>query len=277
MSLQARPVRVVDLPAGHGICYGPTFTTGRPSRIATLPLGYGDGWPRALSNRAEALVRGRRVPLVGNVAMDAIMVDVTDVPGRPVGVDDEFVLLGRQGERARSRRASWRERAPRTRWEVVTAMSRRLTRVYHAAAGPVGSGRSSPTEDRVARIELWNGDICDLEVDAIVNAANLSLWMSTGVGGAIKRAGGDSIEFAAVRQAPVPLGEAIVTPAGTLAARAVIHAVSLDRDRRTSGADHRRRRSQRDGPRPRDRRHRASPSRPSGPASAASRSTRPPA
>jgi O-acetyl-ADP-ribose deacetylase (regulator of RNase III) len=87
----------------------------------------------------------------------------------------------------------------------------------------------------VARIELWNGDICDLEVDAIVNAANLSLWMSTGVGGAIKQAGGEQIEFAAVRQAPVPLGGAIVTPAGSLAARAVIHAVSLDRDRRTSG------------------------------------------
>ena len=87
----------------------------------------------------------------------------------------------------------------------------------------------------MAQIELWNGDICDLEVDAIVNAANLSLWMSTGVGGALKRAGGDAIEFAAVRQAPVPLGGAIVTPAGNLAAKAVIHAVSLDRDRRTSG------------------------------------------
>jgi len=87
----------------------------------------------------------------------------------------------------------------------------------------------------VARIELWNGDICDLEVDAIVNPANLSLWMATGVGGAIKRAGGDAIEFAAVRQAPVPLGGSIVTTAGSLAARAVIHAVSLDRDRRTSG------------------------------------------
>jgi O-acetyl-ADP-ribose deacetylase (regulator of RNase III) len=88
----------------------------------------------------------------------------------------------------------------------------------------------------LARIELWNGDICDLEVDAIVNAANLSLWMSTGVGGEIKRAGGDSIEFAAVRQAPVPLGQAVVTPAGRLAAKAVIHAVSLDRDRRTTAA-----------------------------------------
>ncbi len=87
----------------------------------------------------------------------------------------------------------------------------------------------------MGRIELWNGDICELEVDAIVNPANLSLWMSTGIAGAIKRAGGDAIEFAAVRQAPVSLGESIVTTAGSLAARAVIHAVSLDRDRRTSG------------------------------------------
>jgi O-acetyl-ADP-ribose deacetylase (regulator of RNase III) len=86
----------------------------------------------------------------------------------------------------------------------------------------------------VAHIELWNGDICDLEVDAIVNAANTSLWMATGVGGAIKRAGGDQIEFEAVRQAPVPLGGAIATSAGRLPARWVIHAVSLDRERRTS-------------------------------------------
>jgi alanine racemase len=95
MSLHARPVRVADLPTGWGISYGPTFRTARPSRIATLPLGYGDGWPRALSNRATAIVRGRRVPLVGNVAMDAVMADVTDVPGPPVTVDDEYVLMGR--------------------------------------------------------------------------------------------------------------------------------------------------------------------------------------
>ena len=85
----------------------------------------------------------------------------------------------------------------------------------------------------MARIQLWNGDICDLEVDAIVNPANPSLWMATGVGGAIKRAGGDAIEFDAVRQGPIGLGEAVVTQAGKLAARIVIHAVSLDRDRRT--------------------------------------------
>jgi O-acetyl-ADP-ribose deacetylase (regulator of RNase III) len=88
----------------------------------------------------------------------------------------------------------------------------------------------------VARIELWNGDICDLEVDAIVSPASTSLWMSTGVAGELKRIGGDQIEFAAVRQAPVAIGDAVVTPAGRLAARVVIHAVSLERDRRTSAA-----------------------------------------
>jgi O-acetyl-ADP-ribose deacetylase (regulator of RNase III) len=87
----------------------------------------------------------------------------------------------------------------------------------------------------VARIELWNGDICDLEVDAIVSPASTSLWMSSGVAGELKRTGGDEIEFAAIRQGPVALGDAIVTPAGRLAAKVVIHAVSLERDRRTSG------------------------------------------
>ena len=88
----------------------------------------------------------------------------------------------------------------------------------------------------MARIELWNGDICDLEVDAIVSPAGTSLWMSTGIAGELKRVGGDEIEFAAVRQAPVQLGDAVVTPAGRLAAKVVVHAVSLERDRRTSAA-----------------------------------------
>ena len=137
MSIVARPVRVVDLPAGHGISYGPTFETGRPSRIATLPLGYGDGWPRSVSNRAEALVRGVRAPLVGNVAMDAVMADVTDVPGPPVGVGDEFVLLGSQGDE-RITAAELAQARTTNSWEVVTAASRRLPRVYDASARAVG-------------------------------------------------------------------------------------------------------------------------------------------
>lgn len=86
----------------------------------------------------------------------------------------------------------------------------------------------------MTRLELWNGDICALEVDAIVVPAGPSMWMASGVGGALKRAGGDEIEFAAVRQGPADVGSAVVTPAGALAARFVIHAVSLDQDHRTS-------------------------------------------
>ncbi len=134
--LHARPVRVADLPAGWGISYGPSYRTARPSRIATLPVGYGDGWPRALSNRASALVRGRRVPLVGNVAMDAVMADVTDVPGPPVTVADDFVLIGRQGREEIPVAELARARTTNS-WEVVTAFARRLPRVYHAAGGPV--------------------------------------------------------------------------------------------------------------------------------------------
>ena len=146
MSLVARPVRVVDLPAGHGISYGPTFETGRPSRIATLPLGYGDGWPRSLSNRAEALVRGVRAPLVGNVAMDAIMIDVTDVPGPPVGTDDEFVLLGAQGGDRITAADVARARTTNS-WEVVTSASRRMSRVYDASARAVGVRTLTSGED----------------------------------------------------------------------------------------------------------------------------------
>lgn len=137
MSLVARPVRVADLPAGWGISYGPTFRTTRPSRIATLPLGYGDGWSRRLSNRASAIVRGRRVPLVGTVAMDAVMADVTDVPGPPVDGMDEFILLGAAGAE-RITAAELAQERTTISWEVVTSMSRRLPRVYHAAAGPLG-------------------------------------------------------------------------------------------------------------------------------------------
>ena len=137
LSLHARPVRVTDLPAGEGVGYGPSFVTARVSRIATLPGGYADGWARGLGNRAVALVRGGRVPLVGTVAMDAVMADVTDVPGPPVTPDDEFVLLGEQGG-ARITAAELARERTTISWEVVAAMSARLPRVYTAPAATVG-------------------------------------------------------------------------------------------------------------------------------------------
>lgn len=85
-------VRLKDLPPGHAIGYGATFYTRRPSRIATLPVGYADGYNRLLSNRGEVIVRGQRAPIVGRVSMDLVTIDVTDVSGAAVG--DEVTLLG---------------------------------------------------------------------------------------------------------------------------------------------------------------------------------------
>jgi alanine racemase len=137
LSLHARPVRVVELPAGHGVGYGPVFYTRRPSRIATLALGYGDGWHRVLTGKASALVRGIRVPLVGRVSMDALMADVTDVPGEAVNEDDEFVLIGRQADQAITAHEI-AAAAGTISYEVVTGVSRRVARVYHAAGSVAG-------------------------------------------------------------------------------------------------------------------------------------------
>jgi len=137
LALHARPVRVAALPEGTGISYGLTYVTSRPSRIATLPLGYADGYSRVRTGRVEALVRGRRVPVVGTIAMDALMVDVTDVPGPAVDVDDEFVLLGEQGGE-RIAAAELARAGTTISWEVLSTMARRLPRVYYAASGPIG-------------------------------------------------------------------------------------------------------------------------------------------
>jgi alanine racemase len=109
--------------------------TARQSVIATLPVGYGDGWSRSSSPGSWALVRGRRVPLVGTVAMDAVMADVTEMAD--LSLDDEFVLLGSQADEDISA-----EEVARTRntipWEVVTSMAYRLPRVYHAGSVLLG-------------------------------------------------------------------------------------------------------------------------------------------
>jgi alanine racemase len=88
--------RLKRLPAGHAVGYGETFHTTRDSDIATLPVGYADGYNRLLSNRGHVLVHGRRAPVVGRVSMDLVTIDVTDIES--VAVGDEVVLLGSQGD-----------------------------------------------------------------------------------------------------------------------------------------------------------------------------------
>lgn len=96
LALKSRIVRLTRLAPGQTVSYGRTWTAPRPSLIALVMCGYGDGLPRALSNRGSLLVRGQRAPIVGRVCMDMCMVDVTDIP--EVGLNDEVVIIGRQGE-----------------------------------------------------------------------------------------------------------------------------------------------------------------------------------
>ena len=96
MTLKARVVHVKELEAGRGVGYGWTYVTEKPTKIATVSVGYADGYPRALSNKGRVLIHGQYAPIVGRVCMDQIMVDVTDM--EEVNVGDEVVLFGNQGE-----------------------------------------------------------------------------------------------------------------------------------------------------------------------------------
>ena len=98
LSLTTRILLLKRVPPGTPISYGRTFVTRRESLIAVLPIGYADGYPRALSNAGRVLVRGRAAPVVGRVCMDLTMVDATDVPD--VGEGDEAVVIGAQGAAA---------------------------------------------------------------------------------------------------------------------------------------------------------------------------------
>ncbi len=95
ITFSTKIAQLKEHPPGRGISYNRRFITDRASRIATLPVGYNDGYPRFQSNRGEVLVRGRRAPVVGTVCMDMTMIDVTEIPDAQVG--DEVVLIGRQG------------------------------------------------------------------------------------------------------------------------------------------------------------------------------------
>jgi alanine racemase len=120
--------RLKDLPPGHAVGYGTTFHTGRASRIATLPVGYADGYNRRLSNRGEVLVRGQRAPVVGRVSMDLVTIDVTGIPEAAVG--DEAVLLGRQqGEEINVEELA--AKLDTISYEVFCGISARVPRFHH--------------------------------------------------------------------------------------------------------------------------------------------------
>lgn len=96
MSFKSRLLQIKDVPSGYGISYGHTYKTRRPTRLAVLPVGYADGYLRRLSGRAEVIVAGQRVPILGRICMNACLADITGLD--QVRAGDEVVLMGRQGE-----------------------------------------------------------------------------------------------------------------------------------------------------------------------------------
>ncbi len=131
MQVRTELSAVREIAAGQSVGYGATWTAQRTSRIATIPMGYADGLARALSNRAELLVRGKRVPVAGVISMDMTMLDVTEIPDVRVG--DECVVLGTQKGPLGQDSISAEEIASRLGtipWEVLTDISRRVPRFY---------------------------------------------------------------------------------------------------------------------------------------------------
>jgi len=134
LTLTTNVVQVRRVAPGESVSYGRTFVASRLSRIAVLPIGYADGYSRALSNRGAVLIAGRRAPVVGRVCMDMTMVDVTDIP--TVRPGHEAVLIGRQGDMqiTASDLAAWLGTIP---YEVLCSIGPRVIRRYspHPRAG----------------------------------------------------------------------------------------------------------------------------------------------
>ncbi len=127
MRLRTEVIALRTLPAGSPVGYGAAHRVPRTSRIATVPVGYGDGLLRAASSQGHMLVRGERCPVVGPIAMDLTSLDVTDVPGVVVG--DEVVLLGTQGAQAITA-DDLGQCAQTIPYEILTNVSRRVPRFY---------------------------------------------------------------------------------------------------------------------------------------------------
>jgi len=127
LSFKSRVVFLKDVPSGTPLGYGAAFHARRPSRIATVPVGYADGLNRSLSNRGHAIVRGHAGRMVGNISMDLTLLDVTDIPG--VAVGDEVILIGSSG--AASINAMDIARLIGTvPYEVLCTIGKRVPRIY---------------------------------------------------------------------------------------------------------------------------------------------------
>jgi len=127
MSWKTHVAHLKTVPPGTGISYGHTFITQRETRVATLPVGYADGYPRALSNQGHVIIHGQYAPIIGRVCMDQCMVDVTEIPG--VCMEDEVILLGASGD-CRTTMEEIGAMSASFNYETACRVSQRVPRVY---------------------------------------------------------------------------------------------------------------------------------------------------
>jgi alanine racemase len=127
LTFKSRVVYLKDVPSGTPLSYGAAFHTRRPSRIATVPVGYADGLSRGLSNRGHALVNGHCARIVGNISMDLTLLDVTDIPGVMVG--DEAVLIG-QSDHCSIAASEIAELLGTVPYEITCSIGKRVPRIY---------------------------------------------------------------------------------------------------------------------------------------------------
>ncbi|MGV8057256.1 MAG: alanine racemase [Smithellaceae bacterium] len=159
MSFKTTIVLIKDFPPGYGIGYNSTYVTKGKTRIATIPVGYGDGYGIVLSNQGEALIKGRRAPIVGRVSMDMCTIDITSIPDCAVG--DEVVLLGKQGNEYISANEI-AARAKTISYEVLCALGKRAPRVF------LQKGRTDAIEPRLRRIFIPGEEKSLARIDNII-------------------------------------------------------------------------------------------------------------
>ena len=127
LELKSHVIFVKELPAGEGVSYGRTYITEAPTRVATVAIGYADGYPRSLSSKGYVLIRGKKAPIIGRICMDQMMVDVSDIEG--VSVEDIVTLIGRDGDEYISIE-ELSELSGRFNYEFVCDLSERVERKY---------------------------------------------------------------------------------------------------------------------------------------------------
>ncbi len=127
LSLKSRIVFLKELEPGRTISYGATYETKKRQRIATIPVGYADGYPRSLSNRGYVLIHGKPAPVCGRICMDQFMADVTDIPEAEEG--DEVTLVGKDGAREISMEEIG-DLSGRFNYEFACDLGKRIPRVY---------------------------------------------------------------------------------------------------------------------------------------------------